>query len=282
MKRCLHSRRSAAVVTRGLAFGVAWLLIQGNGALASFTEDFEGQTVGAAPSGWSIAGTNGTTSTANVASESGNQFLALRDLSAVDALSLGRLDVPIDSSRETAGYLQFDIRFNQGINSELKLIPYASKAGYCGYCLQPIELGWYHNFNNTNLPLIFRSRGNGGGAPPADPNGYGTISGSFPIGTWETIRVEFTSSGGLPRGTYSVIWNGTTNNYLYLNQGDLSINSSPLALGYIAFGFSPDVSTASIDLDNILFIPEPSALAMCAAGTMLALVRRRCSRVCHR
>jgi hypothetical protein len=257
---------------------VAWAALALSVAVCSavFRNDFQFDTVGAPPVGWTLGGTNGTTITENVAAETTNRFLALRNTSGSGGNTAARDDVLLGGGKETKGYLQFDIRFNQGIDTGLSLILYASKAGYCFSCLQPIELDWFSSAYNPNTPLIFRSRGNGSGFGVQDPNAYAAVTANFPIGSWQTIRVDFTSSGSDPRGTYSISWNGTTNNYLYLNQNDLSVNSSPLALDRLYFFTAgPNPTSESVDIDNIQFIPEPSALALLFAGGVLFLWRRR-------
>jgi len=255
---------------RTLAAACAWLLVSDAVCSAAFTENFQDDTVGSAPTpSWTLSGTNGTTITENIAAQGTNYFLALRNTSGTGQNVAYRNDVPPGGGKETSGYLQFDIRFNQGIDTALGLILYASKAGYCTSCQQPIELDWFSSAYNPNTPLIFRSRGNGSGYGTVDPNAYAQVTNNFPIGSWQTIRVDFRSSGSEPRGTYSIIWNGITNNYLYLNQNDLSVNSSPLALDQLYFFTAgPNPTSESVDIDNIQFIPEPSTLALMTAYMM--------------
>ncbi len=281
MNNCRKSIGAASYGGRfNLTFAaVAWaaLALSGGFCSASFREDFQDDTVGAPPAPfWTLAGTNGATVTENVDAVGANKFLALRNTSGSTANVAARDDVPLAGGKETAGYLQFDIRFNQGIDTQLGLILYASKPGVCFSCYQPIELDFFHSAFNTNSPLIFRSRGNGSGFGVPDPNGFAQVTNNFPIGSWQTIRVDFAATGSDPRGTYSISWNGITNNYLYLNQNDLSVNSSPLAIDRLYFFTAgPNPTSESVDIDNILFIPEPSAIAFLVAGGMLMLRRKR-------
>jgi len=260
--------------TLAVAFGA--FVVSGFVCSAAFTDNFQFDTVGAPPSGWTLSGTNGTTATENVAAEGANNFLALRNTSGSTAIGASRSDV-VTGTSETSGFLQFDIRFNQGIaGADLQMILFASKAGYCSSCLQPIQLDFFHGAYNTNNPLLFTSRGNNG-YPPADPNAGAAITNNFPIGSWQTIRVDFYSNGpdpSQPRGTYTVSWNGITNSYYYLNQGDLFSNPNSIALDklYIATDTAP--TSESVDIDNIQFIPEPSAAMLLMAGGLL-LWRRR-------
>jgi hypothetical protein len=277
MKSIRAARHSGWFHLKIVAIAWATLALSGAVCSAAFTENFQDDIVGLPPTPfWTLAGTNGTTITENVASEGANKFLALRNTSGTGHNVAYRDDVPLAGGKETSGYLQFDIRFNQGIDTQLGLILYASKPGNCFSCYQPIELNFFHSAFNTNSPLIFRSRGNGSGFGVPDPNGFAAVTNNFPIGSWETIRVDFAASGSDPRGTYSVSWNGITNNYLYLNQNDLSVNSSPLAIDRLYFFTAgPNPTSESVDIDNIQFIPEPSAIAFLAAGGVLLLRRKR-------
>src|SRR5204863_6899586 len=118
-------------------------------------------------------------------------------------------------------------------------------------------------------------RGNGAGYSTVYPNAYASVTGNDPIVSWQTIRVDFRASGGVPRGTYSISWNGITNNYLYLNQNDLSVNSSPLAIDRLYFFTAgPNPTSESVDIDNIQFIPEPGGVMLVGIGGLL-LWRRR-------
>src|ERR1051326_9508943 len=218
MNSCIKSIGAAAcsgwfnLKTLAVAFSV--LVISRAVCSAAFSENFQDDTVGTPPTpSWTLSGTNGTTVTENVAAQGTNFFLALRNTSGTGQNVAFRDDVPPGNGKETSGYLQFDIRFNQGIDTQLGLILYASKAGVCFSCQQPKEIDWFHSAFNTNSPLIFRSRGNGAGFGTADPNAFAAVTGTFPIGSWQTIRVDFRASGGDPRGTYSISWNGITNNY---------------------------------------------------------------------
>ena len=281
MNSCIKSiaatRRGGWFHFKTTGIALCGLVFSGVVCSAAFTENFQDDTVGAPPTpNWSLSGTNGTTITENVAAEGANYFLALRNTSGTGQNVAARDDVPLAGGKETSGYLQFDIRFNQGIDTQLGLIMYASKPGVCFSCYQPIELDWFHSAFNTNTPLIFRSRGNGSGFGVADPNAFAQVTNNFPIGSWQTIRVDFQASGGDPRGTYSVSWNGITNNYLYLNQNDLGVNSSPLAIDQLYFFTAgPNPASESVDIDNIIFIPEPGALALLAIVATLLLRRKR-------
>src|ERR1043166_5921855 len=148
---------------RPLAAAGGWLLISGAACSAAFRDNFQTDTVGAPPVGWVISGTNGTTSTANVSSEGGtNSFLALRDSATGINVAASRID-NATGQYEKAGYLQFDIRFNQNINSEFDLELLASSASGCctAHTLEPIALQWFPGAYNTKLPLLFRTRANG-------------------------------------------------------------------------------------------------------------------------
>jgi len=269
-----HGRYRGKSNPRAVAIALGVLAIGGSACSAAFSDNFQSGTVGVAPVGWTTTGTNGSTATALLAAEGTNQFLALRDLTSSTDVVAARSDYG-GGAYETAGSLEFDIRFNQGINAYLVMTLFASKSGYCASCLQPIDLEFFHNAFNTNTPLLFRSRGNGSGYAPADPNAYAVVTNNFPIGSWQTIRVDFVSSGGLPRGTYSVSWNGITNNYYYLNQGDLSINPNPIAIDRLSITSSGNASTESVDIDNIRFIPEPSTMMMLGIAGLLLMRRNR-------
>ena len=255
------NRMNKAMIVAG-----AMLMVSGAIASAAFSDNFQNDTVDAPPPGWTISGTNGTTATANVALEFGtNKFLALRDSATGINVAASRID-NATGQYEKAGYLQFDIRFNQNINSEFDLELLASSSSGCctAHTLEPIDLQWFPGAYNTNLPLLFRTRSNGD---------YPLVTNNFPIGTWQTIRIDFVSRVGTPRGTYTIGWNGVTNGYLYLDQG---VNANNLAIDDVSFFFAgPDVTTASIDIDNIQFIPEPSAVLLLGIGGLMLLQRRR-------
>jgi hypothetical protein len=231
---------------RAFAISLTLLLALGAPSFAYFHEDFQDDTAGAAPTptsspfgnpGWYPV--NGIT----VEAEGGNLFL--RQTNNTAAFLFGQ--------PEAAGRMTFDIRINQGVNSplfvDIRAYPYS-----------PIRLEWFHDQNNTNTPLYFRSVGD---------SQYVVVTNDFPIGSWQTVAVDFTSTGGgLPRGTYSVGWNGITNNYQYLDQGvnGLSIDSFLIQAG----------GTSTItDIDNITLIPEPGTAFLLGMGGMLLLRRRR-------
>jgi hypothetical protein len=232
----------------GAALGT---VLAGGNCLAAFTSNFETDPIGSPPAGWTISGTNGSTATANVALEGGaNQFLAYRDLASAIRTVAARTDGP-----EASGFLEFDVRFNQGIDSEMNVLLNMDPVG-----ANVIQLQWFHNFYNTNLPLRFR----------AVLDGYQSdfLSENFPIGSWETIRVEFVATGTTPsssRGIFTVNWDGVTITNSYKSHGfsgQLLINQLSLSQT------GPDATTASVDFDNIQFIPEPSAAVLLALGAV--------------
>jgi hypothetical protein len=244
----------------GAALGI---VLAGGNCPAAFTSNFESDTVGAPPAGWIITGTNGTTSTANVASESGNQFLAIRDFDAGLAANARHND-----QREKSGFLQFDIRFNQGVFSPSGA---AFLVGLLGNTdgnpnnsfFEPVRLEFLHPFGNTNLPMTLRIQG----------DGFTTVTNDFPIGSWQTIRVDFYSAGnGVPRGFYTFTWDGITTNGFYNDQGQANLFIGALQFG--GFSFFPS-DEYSVDIDNVQFIPEPGAAALFLGAVMCVLRRRR-------
>src|ERR1041385_8296271 len=135
MNSCIKSIRAAAcsgwfnLKTLPIAFSV--LVISGAVCSAAFRENFQDDTVGLPPTPlWTIGGANGTTATGNVATDGANKFLALRDFASGTDVTARRSDFG-GGLYEAAGYLQFDIRFNQGIDSSFGIELFASKFGVC-------------------------------------------------------------------------------------------------------------------------------------------------------
>lgn len=238
-----------------LVAGLGCVIASGN-SLASYTSSFESDTVGSQPAGWTISGANGTTTSANVAQEGNNRFLAIRDADAAVSLNVAHGD-----PGEAAGFFEFDIRVNTGFTAEY-FVDFTANTFF-----SPMRVEFFHNFNNTNNPLIFRNTGN---------NQFSFITNNFPIGSWETVRIEFTrlSGSGNPRGTYSTIWGGITNTVDYRDQGNNTLQIETVA--FAAVNFNPG-ATFSFDLDNIQFIPEPSGLLLCSCGVLALFAIRRCS-----
>ena len=216
------------------------------------TDTFEGDAVGSEPAHWVISGDNGTTVTGNVESEAGgNQFLALRDHDTErlpDVTGLRNY-----SPTTTSGTLRFDIRFNEGFDAELNLRLYSGP-------YEPINLQWNSGGYSPTGDLAFH------------PRGGAYFTGDFPIGTWETIEVNFAAaSSGATRGTYSVTWNGTTLTQDYLDQGAYDLAIDRFSIGYQ--GQSP--LHESIDFDNVFFVPEPASAGLLALGGVALLRGRR-------
>jgi hypothetical protein len=146
------ARTGASTIAIVLALGA---FAYGQASLDTFQSD----TVGSQPANWTISGANGTSITGNVASEGGgNHFLAARDTSSSANMSARRI-----FAGATQGFVRFDIRFNQGVDSATSIELFTASG------LQPVNLSWFHNANNTSTPLLFRSRGNGSGFGQTDP-----------------------------------------------------------------------------------------------------------------
>lgn len=240
-------------------------IIGGTICSAAFRENFQDDTAGAPPTpGWTItSGTNGTTVTANVATEGTNQFLALRDFSSVNSATESRQD-NVSGKYEKAGWLQFDIRINQGINgAAFMVLLKGSTFPYSGSNYQPIGLSFFHNAYSTNYPDLYLQAS---GSPGS------TITNKFPIGSWQTIRIDFASmGGGTPRGIFTVNWNGMTTTNSYLDQG-----ANGLAIDQLQFTtVGGNANSLNIDIDNIQFIPEPTAAALVAVVIGLGALNRR-------
>jgi hypothetical protein len=215
-------------------------------SFAAFHEDFQDDTAGTAPTPTSSPfGNPGWASFGGITVQSEGANLFLRETNNTAAFLFGQ--------PEAAGRMTFDIRFNQGVNSPLYVDIRA-------YPYSPIRLEWFHDQNNTNTPLSFRSVGD---------SQYIVMTNDFPIGSWQTVAVDFTSTGGgLPRGTYWVGWNGITNDYQYLDQG---VNG----LAIDSFVISAGGTTTITDIDNIILIPEPGTLAWIVVSASLIWHRRR-------
>lgn len=254
-------QRSFLVRLLGTALGT--IIVAGD-SFASFTTDFQSDSIGSPPSGWILVGTNSTDATALVAAEGANKFLALRDASA-DLSVLATIQDAF--GQEKSGYVQFDIRFNQGVTHPgFSATVLGTPDGWPPHLdsWNPIVTSFFHNFHDTNQPLVFRSTGN---------NDYNVVTNDFPFGSWQTIRINFSSSGGgPPRGTYSILWNGITNHEVYLDQGSSSMNMDALSFGGLPW--IPN-GTLSVDIDNILFIPEPGALGLLGGALLLLVPGRR-------
>src|ERR1051326_8330565 len=83
---------------RILAVTCVALVSSGAICSAAFADNFQFDTVGAPPAGWTLGGTNGTTATENVAAEGANSFLALRNTSGSTAIGASRQDVVTGAS----------------------------------------------------------------------------------------------------------------------------------------------------------------------------------------
>ena len=234
-------------------------------AAAAFTDTFENDTTGQPAANWNVVSTDITQAYATVGQESGNKFLAIRDNSAAHDLYVERW-----FTGDTQGYLKFDIRINGTVNAAFQVRPLAASLDFLGNGTnyEPINVQWQHPFNQTQLPIRFRSVGN---------SQYQQFVPDFPQNSWETITIFFESelvSNTPPRGMYWAIWNNMVIAHDYLNQGVKSQRIERLLLNAVGTGWTD----GSIDIDNVTFVPEPgsAAVMMClATGAMLSRRRRR-------
>jgi hypothetical protein len=236
---------------RFTSFGlsVVGLLLAASAQAATFSDTFETppNTVGSTPVNYVITGTSAT-STGNVATDGSNQFLALRDADT---------GVDINASRSfagsTTGLLKFDIRFNGGLDSpfniEMTSGPY-----------EPIRLTFFSIGYDPNGPFYFGAEGVLYQYPtPVSQN------------VWHTISVNFDSTASGGSGSYTVQLDNTAPyTTAYLNQGGTN-----LAIDRVFFGDQFTNQHVSVDLDNVVLLPEPASAALLSVAPALLALRSR-------